>query len=205
MRRFGFVVIAVVLAQLMAVMPTWADDVTDADELHLSSTETSVPDMVNEAYMRITMDREVKAGKWTLLAVPAVLDGYYFGADAPRYKVADYDDTMTVPTITATEMDDAADFQPNQLYLIKSEGDVSEIVIKSPGELSSVEKTPSQFSLICMEYDDVNLNPTGIDAVSHPDSQYLNNSDAIYDFAGRAMRQASHGLLIINGKKVMVK
>ena len=174
-----------------------------ADELHIAKSDDSVPSTAKNSYMRITLDREVKAGKWTLLVLPSELDGYYFGPNAPRYEVSQYDDSAPVPAVTGVKMADAKDFQPNHVYLLKSDGDVSEIVCKSPGVPTKVEQTASQQLLVCLEFDDVNINPTGIEQQQIPSDPATH--DTIFDIIGRAVKKAVHGIYIINGKKVFVK
>lgn len=72
------------------------------------------------SYDRITtaMPYAIPAGKPVFLQFAAPVDGYYFGADAPRYEVTLNADGEAV---SYEEMADDADFEAGKVYLVTSE------------------------------------------------------------------------------------
>lgn len=172
----------------------------EVDELHITKTDAGIPSDARSSYMRIVLDREIKADKWTLLVLPAALDGYYFGPDAERFEVVAYDFEASPASFAVLPMEDTDDFLPERAYLVKSEGDVDSIVCLSPGVPTEVARN-KEVQLLCMEFDDVAItDASGMTRVFGNDS-----GKRIYDLAGRAVKAASHGVFIVNGKKIFWK
>lgn len=90
-------------------------------------------------YDRIETVRNIPTGVLTAFAVPATVDGYFFGADAERYEIE---------SIVALEngckefrvykMDDLADFVSGKLYLVKAEKGADKLYSYTAGILTPV-------------------------------------------------------------------
>ena len=178
---------------------TYGVTLPDADELHILSTEEKVPEGSNSSYERIVLDRKVEAGEYTLVVFPALLDGYYFGPGAERYKVTSCDLTTTPVILRREKMADLDDFQPNQMYLVRSTGDLDQIISMSPGVSTKVPKSGT--TLICLTLDDFQ-DPTGINCIKSTD---INDAQTIYNISGRLSKSVKSGIYIINSKKVFEK
>ena len=67
---------------------------------------------------RYDYDCTVAADQWTLLHFPAAVDGYYFGADAPRYKVSGKTEVEGCYVLSLAPMADGEDFLAGADYLV---------------------------------------------------------------------------------------
>jgi|GEM_PF-5015974 len=108
---------------------------------------------IDYVYDRVDMVRNVPASTATLFAVPATVDGYYFGADAKRWEVTVKADGQHV----LLPMDDLADFEPNHLYIVKPEANCGATVITSIVAGTKVTVPASTNPLVC---DDVYTTDT---------------------------------------------
>lgn len=169
----------------------------DADELHIQATEDKLPAVTADSYMRVSLDRQVNADEWTLIVLPSVLDGYYFGPDAERYKVTACDLTASPIQLKREKMADLDDFAADQMYLVKSVADMDKIVSLVPGAATKVPA--SDVTLMCLEIDEF-ADATGIGEVK---SEELKAKS--YDIAGRLAKSVKHGIYIVNGKKIFAK
>lgn len=87
---------------------------------------------------RYDHDCHVAAGQWTLLNFPATVDGYYFGPDAPRYKVSRKTEQEDRYVLTLAPMADDEDFLAGVDYLVAPTTDVDCITSVTAGVATSV-------------------------------------------------------------------
>lgn len=197
---------AMLLCWVMATSQLCAQETSllpEADELHIANTDKSIPFDARSHYMRIVLEREIKADKWTLLVLPATLDGYYFGPDAARFEVVTSDFDASPVSLAVVPLQDTDDFLPERVYLVKSEGDVDSIVFLSPGVPTEIVQN-REVELLCMEFDSVALSDASAIRGIRAD-RVKDNGKRIYDLAGRAVKAASHGVFVVNGKKIFWK
>lgn len=158
----------------------------------VSGHETGLYDRVEEAW-------KLEKGNTYLIAMPAQLDGYYFGPDAARLKVVSYEKSGDQYVVTTSEMDDLEDFLPNEAYLITPVIDVNKIVHVTPGIKTMAVATPKSKELLLVGQDNIKA---GIKSLFADES----GSACVYDLQGRKVSVMKRGeTYIVNGKKVMVK
>lgn len=124
-RTFGARFYAQFLAVRAKLRPSQDVDDPTMPSTIVSSVPTSLAVAANAtsadgSYDRITtaMPYAIPAGKPVFLQFAAPVDGYYFGADAPRYEVTLNADGEAV---SYEEMADDADFEAGKVYLVTSE------------------------------------------------------------------------------------
>ena len=102
---------------------------------------------------RNAIDCEIADGQWSLVRFNSPVDGYYFGADATRYKAVPSSQTDGSYVVSLGEMPDADDFMPGQYYLIQPKGAVSQIVSMTAGVQTVVDNgtTPLLSSNIAVQ------------------------------------------------------
>lgn len=134
-RTFGARFYAQFLAKRACLRPTSGAEgegtahntnIDPATPLHqeFSATAPSTAD----TYDRVTtaMPYAIPAGKPVFVQFAAPVDGYYFGADAPRYEVTLNSDGEAE---TYRELADEEDFKADKVYLITSEKEETEPVV----------------------------------------------------------------------------
>lgn len=90
---------------------------------------------------RYDHDCHVAADQWTLLNFPAAVDGYYFGPDAPRYKVSGKTEVEGRYVLSLAPMADDEDFLAGADYLVAPTGDVDRITSITAGLATPVITT----------------------------------------------------------------
>lgn len=85
-------------------------------------------------YDRIETVRNIPTGVLTAFAVPATVDGYFFGADAERYEVK----RVEGQTIYVKVMEDEADFESGKLYVVRPELGADRLYSYTAGMLTAV-------------------------------------------------------------------
>lgn len=86
----------------------------------------------NDGELRHVIPANIAAGQWTMFSPDIALDGYYFGPDAERYRVVDFDapntssDAYLVKRVAP--MADDEDFTIGTTYLVQSGVELNEIV-----------------------------------------------------------------------------
>lgn len=90
---------------------------------------------------RYDHDCHVAADQWTLLNFPAAVDGYYFGVDAPRYKVSGKTEVEGRYVLSLAPMADDEDFLAGADYLVAPTGDVDRITSITAGLATPVITT----------------------------------------------------------------
>lgn len=156
------------------------------------------------SYMRIVIDKQILKDNVYYLNLPCKLDGYYFGADAKRgSKVTSFGSLDD-------QMDDDEDFPANQTYWVKSDIDLDQIVIMSPGvstllsndtELDPTDPGSalvSELGYFCLSDEEIQQAINKITVVEVGDSQKDNRT---YDLTGREVNAGYRGIVIRNGKK----
>lgn len=154
MKKYILLLLASVLtlgtnAQVTSSDPIAPIDPVAAKVLTVSKSTTSVLDKTG-LYDRVEMTRTANVGEMTLVVVPCVVDGYFFGADAKRYEVTRL---RQVPAGTVynyyyfqfetREMEDTEDFQPCHYYLVRPTVQTNKIVACEAGlktEVGSIQK-----------------------------------------------------------------
>lgn len=101
--------------------------------VNVAATEASVAGGADRVEMALPYAMQPNAP--IFLQVPATLDGYYFGCDAKRYEV-----TLNAAgeAVEYTEMDDLADFEAGNVYLVESPDADEAITIVSPAQKKDV-------------------------------------------------------------------
>lgn len=94
---------------------------TTANVLTVGADQQTVGVTEGTRYDRIETVRQIPAGQLTALAVPALVDGYFFGADAERFVVLDVVSNGEGNTFTVRRMKDLEDFLAGTLYIVKPE------------------------------------------------------------------------------------
>lgn len=111
---------------------------TPASVLTVGADEQNVGVAEGTRYDRIEMVRQIPSGQLTALAVPALVDGYFFGADAERYAVLKVESNGEGNVFTVRRMKDLEDFQAGTLYVVKPEIDTQTIYSLTAGITTAV-------------------------------------------------------------------
>ena len=109
-----------------------------ASVLTVGADEQNVGVAEGTRYDRIEMVRQIPSGQLTALAVPALVDGYFFGADAERYAVLKVESNGEGNVFTVRRMKDLEDFQAGTLYVVKPELDTQTIYSLTAGITTDV-------------------------------------------------------------------
>lgn len=192
-----------VLALSMLAFGTLNAD-AQASVLEISKSMTQVPETANDKYDRITMERDMPAGRWTTIVFPAALDGFYFGIEAERYIVTNSQKRSDgVLVLDIEDMKELDDFKAGTTYLIKPVYGAEKITFITAGITTPVKKDAGTLSSEdatgwvnhATEINDIEIYETaGTEA---------------YDIAGRRVSisemMAKGGMMIINGKKIIIR
>jgi len=108
------------------------------DEVSFSATET----VASGSHYRLTtaLPYALPVGEYTFVQFPAKVDGFYFGHDAPRYKVTlnDKGEVTAYQDFSTTE----DDFEAGQVYLIKSNEALTSVLSMTAGIALPTVSTP---------------------------------------------------------------
>lgn len=189
----------------------WAGDGSET-RTQRTSSEILLPEvdslLLNSAsnyateYMRVVLNCNVKAGQAYYFYLPCELDGYYFGADAERTK-----NIAVSNSFAGDEMKDDEDFPANKVNWVKSDIDLDQIVIMSPGipttmspKIATGIDEIDELGFFCLSETEIKnlFNVTGITDINMDDSQTDNRS---YDVTGRTVNENYRGMVIRNSKK----
>ena len=188
-------------ALLMMPLATVSAQTGDVDELFIGRDVTTVPVGSKADYLRVRLERTVKAGEWTAFTLPAKLDGYYFGPDAERYLIDDitYGTDGKQATVACHTLYDTTDFAAGKMYLVKSTIDLTEITCLTPGIPTAVVQN-QDLVLACLQLDDPNLQ-VGI-TTPKADSE----AATAYDLCGRIIKgTGAKGIVVTKNKKYIVR
>ena len=111
---------------------------TPASVLTVGADQQNVSVAEGTRYDRIEMVRQIPAGQLTALTVPALVDGYFFGADAERYAVLNVESNGEGNVFTVRRMKDFEDFLSGTLYIVKPELDTQTIYSLTAGITTAV-------------------------------------------------------------------
>lgn len=107
-------------------------------------------------YDRIETVRNIPTGVLTAFAVPATVDGYFFGADAERYEVKEIKSTGSQSKeFVVKVMADEADFQPGKLYIVRPDLGADRLYSYTAGALTAVGATQRELECYPIELQDV--------------------------------------------------
>lgn len=144
MKKYIILLFASVLALGTSAQVTSSDpiapiDAVPAKVLSVAKQTTSIKGIMG-LYDRVEMERTANVDELTVVVVPCVVDGYFFGADAKRYEVKRL---KQIPTGTSydykyfqfetREMEDGEDFLPNHYYLVRPTVQTDKIVACEAG------------------------------------------------------------------------
>lgn len=148
MKRYILTFLTVLGAQFAMAQYTPSSYTVSTSYKTVAANELSV---AAGSYDRIEMVRNIQDNVYTVFAVPAVVDGYFFGADAERYLVNRVEtDTKGFKTVYVKEMDDLDDFEAGKLYMVKPEKGLGTDTLYSytAGVKTQVKSAP-QTDLVC--------------------------------------------------------
>ena len=128
---------------------------TPASVLTVGADQQDVGVAEGTRYDRIEMVRQIPAGQLTALAVPALVDGYFFGADAERYAVLNVESNGEGNVFTVRRMKDLEDFLSGTLYIVKPELDTQTIYSLTAGITTAVGSAQRALECIAVPLQDV--------------------------------------------------
>ena len=128
---------------------------TPASVLTVGADQQNVGVAEGTRYDRIEMVRQIPAGQLTALAVPALVDGYFFGADAERYAVLNVESNGEGNVFTVRRMKDFEDFLSGTLYIVKPELDTQTIYSLTAGITTAVGSTQRALECFAVPLQDV--------------------------------------------------
>lgn len=128
---------------------------TPASVLTVGADQQNVGVAEGTRYDRIEMVRQIPAGQLTALAVPALVDGYFFGADAERYAVLNVESNGEGNVFTVRRMKDLEDFLSGTLYIVKPELDTQTIYSLTAGIATAVGSTQRALECFAVPLQDV--------------------------------------------------
>ena len=128
---------------------------TPASVLTVGADQQNVGVAKGTRYDRIEMVRQIPAGQLTALAVPALVDGYFFGADAERYAVLNVESNGEGNVFTVRRMKDLEDFLSGTLYIVKPELDTQTIYSLTAGITTAVGSTLRALECFAVPLQDV--------------------------------------------------
>lgn len=128
---------------------------TPASVLTVSVDQQNVGVAEGTRYDRIEMVRQIPAGQLTALAVPALVDGYFFGADAERYAVLNVESNGEGNVFTVRRMKDFEDFLSGTLYIVKPELDTQTIYSLTAGITTAVGSAQRALECFAVPLQDV--------------------------------------------------
>ena len=128
---------------------------TPASVLTVGADEQNVGVAEGTRYDRIEMVRQIPAGQLTALAVPALVDGYFFGADAERYAVLNVESNGEGNVFTVRRMKDLEDFLSGTLYIVKPELDTQTIYSLTAGITTAVGSAQRALECFAVPLQDV--------------------------------------------------
>lgn len=128
---------------------------TPASVLTVGANQQNVGVAEGTRYDRIEMVRQIPAGQLTALAVPALVDGYFFGADAERYAVLNVESNGEGNVFTVRRMKDFEDFLSGTLYIVKPELDTQTIYSLTAGITTAVGSAQRALECFAVPLQDV--------------------------------------------------
>lgn len=128
---------------------------TPASVLTVGADQQNVGVAEGTRYDRIEMVRQIPAGQLTALAVPALVDGYFFGADAERYAVLNVESNGEGNVFTVRRMKDLEDFLSGTLYIVKPELDTQTIYSLTAGISTAVGSAQRALECFAVPLQDV--------------------------------------------------
>ena len=128
---------------------------TPASVLTVGADQQNVGVAEGTRYDRIEMVRQIPAGQLTALAVPALVDGYFFGADAERYAVLNVESNGEGNVFTVRRMKDFEDFLSGTLYIVKPELNTQTIYSLTAGITTAVGSTQRALECFAVPLQDV--------------------------------------------------
>ena len=128
---------------------------TPASVLTVGADQQNVGVAEGTRYDRIEMVRQIPAGQLTALAVPALVDGYFFGADAERYAVLNVESNCEGNVFTVRRMKDLEDFLSGTLYIVKPELDTQTIYSLTAGITTAVGSAQRALECFAVPLQDV--------------------------------------------------
>ena len=128
---------------------------TPASVLTVGANQQNVGVAEGTRYDRIEMVRQIPAGQLTALAVPALVDGYFFGADAERYAVLNVESNGEGNVFTVRRMKDLEDFLSGTLYIVKPELDTQTIYSLTAGITTAVGSAQRALECFAVPLQDV--------------------------------------------------
>lgn len=155
MKKYIILLFASVLALGTSAQVTSSDpiapiDAVPAKVLSVAKQTTSIKGIMG-LYDRVEMERTANVDELTVVVVPCVVDGYFFGADAKRYEVKRLKQIPAGTTydykyfqFETREMEDGEDFLPNHYYLVRPTVQTNKIVACEAGlklEVGDAQKT----------------------------------------------------------------
>ena len=152
MRHYIFTLLLLALSSSAFSQVTSSDpiapiDAVPAKVLSVAKQTTSIKGIMG-LYDRVEMVRTANVDELTVVVVPCVVDGYFFGADAKRYEVKRLKQIPAGTTydyryfqFETREMEDTEDFQPNHYYLVRPTVQTNKIVACEAGLKTEVGST----------------------------------------------------------------
>ena len=128
---------------------------TPASVLTVGANQQNVGVAEGTRYDRIEMVRQIPAGQLTALTVPALVDGYFFGADAERYAVLNVESNGEGNVFTVRRMKDFEDFLSGTLYIVKPELDTQTIYSLTAGITTAVGSAQRALECFAVPLQDV--------------------------------------------------
>ena len=128
---------------------------TPASVLAVGADQQNVGVAEGTRYDRIEMVRQIPVGQLTALAVPALVDGYFFGADAERYAVLNVESNGEGNVFTVRRMKDFEDFLSGTLYIVKPELDTQTIYSLTAGITTAVGSAQRALECFAVPLQDV--------------------------------------------------
>lgn len=128
---------------------------TPASVLTVGADQQNVGVAEGTRYDRIEMVRQIPSGQLTALAVPALVDGYFFGADAERYAVLKVESNGEGNVFTVRRMKDLEDFLSGTLYIVKPELDTQTIYSLTAGITTAVGSAQRALECFAVPLQDV--------------------------------------------------
>ena len=128
---------------------------TPASVLTVGADQQNVSVAEGTRYDRIEMVRQIPAGQLTALTVPALVDGYFFGADAERYAVLNVESNGEGNVFTVRRMKDFEDFLSGTLYIVKPELDTQTIYSLTAGITTAVGSAQRALECFAVPLQDV--------------------------------------------------
>lgn len=128
---------------------------TPASVLTVGADQQDVGVAEGTRYDRIEMVRQIPAGQLTALAVPALVDGYFFGADAERYAVLNVESNGEGNVFTVRRMKDLEDFLSGTFYIVKPELDTQTIYSLTAGITTAVGSAQRALECFAVPLQDV--------------------------------------------------